>query len=84
MIEIAEVKLRRWLLLAALMSPLFRRRIKPDKKKNANRKACRSKPQTDLTMTKSKGEGETSPFLLTKFYQKPNQIQGKSLDTINR
>jgi hypothetical protein len=69
---------------AALMSPLFRHRIKPDKKKNERRKACRSKPQTDLTMTKSKGEGKTSPFLLTKFYQKPNQIQGKSLDTINR
>jgi hypothetical protein len=69
---------------AALMSPLFRHRIKPDKKKNDRRKFCRSKPQTDLTMTKSKGEGKTSPFLLTKFYQKPNQIQGKSLDTINR
>jgi len=69
---------------AALMSPLFRHRVKPDKKKNERRKMCRSKPQTDLTMTKSKGEGKTSPFLLTKFYQKPNQKQGKSLDTINR
>lgn len=55
---------------AALMSPLFRHRIKPDKKKNERRKACRSKPQTDFTMTKSKGEGKTSPFFINQILSK--------------
>lgn len=63
---------RRHIEARALASPLFRHRVKPDKRKAQNKRFCRSKPQTNFTMSKN-GGGSNRPFLLQKQYTNPNE-----------